>query len=125
MSPSDVRLRFVSMPVIGVAVLFIAICLIFILCSTRKSRRRVRDEQFKENLGRYIGDVARQKKEAAGAVDLDDVPDHTLPMLENSNVPQTYETSDGNDASNEASDHVSLFTKKVGVSCLFIHLLLG
>ena len=91
--------------------LFIAICLIFILCSTRKSRRRVRDEQFKENLGRYIGDVARQKKEA-GAVDLDDVPDHTLPMLENSNVPQTYETSDGNDASNEASDHVSLFTIK-------------
>ena len=46
------------------------------------------------------------------AVNLDDVPEQTMPMLNNTITPQDMlsngTNTSGNDASSEASDHVSL-----------------
>ena len=94
--------------------LLIVLCfLVFIFCWTKKSRIRVRDQQFKENLGRYVDVVREVKPRPNEAVNLDDVSEHVIPML-NSNVPQSYETASrtsalvdasGNEASNEVSEH--------------------
>ena len=56
------------------------------------------------------------KKVNKHAVNLDDVPDQTLPMLQSSNnsqLPLVFpRNNSGNEASSEASDHVSN-TKKI------------
>ena len=53
------------------------------------------------------------------AVNLDDVPEQTIPMLNNTITPQDMlsngTNTSGNDASSEASDHVSL--KKYSIFC--------
>ena len=84
----------------------------FIYCTTRKSRRKVRDERFKDNLGQYIKEVPRDGK--TKAFNLDDLPDQSSPMLGtsvNKSPPLAMFSANtsGNVASSEASEHVSKY----------------
>ena len=57
------------------------ICLTFIYCATKKSRKRVQDARFKQNLKSYID---RSKATEQRVVNLEDVPDPSMtPMMEN------------------------------------------
>ena len=59
-------------------------------------------------MGIYIGDVATREAANKQAVNLDDVTEQTLPMLNNtSKSHDIVSNTSGNEASSEASDHVS------------------
>ena len=57
------------------------ICLTFIYCATKKSRKKAQDARFKQNLKTYID---RSKATEQRVVNLEDVPDPSMvPMMEN------------------------------------------
>ena len=62
-------------------------------------------------MGIYIGDVATREAANKQTVNLDDVTEQTLPMLNNTSKPDetvsNLTNTSGNEASSEASDHVS------------------
>jgi hypothetical protein len=98
------------------AILLLVLCAIFIACSTKTARNKKRDIQFKENLGNYINNSVAKDNRRKGnnnnpRVNLDEVPDQSLPMLGQdiarvTGVDPNFNRSESNenDASNEASD---------------------
>lgn len=89
--------------------MFLALCSIYLYCSTKKSRKEAENRHFQENLTKYI---------TGNYVDLDTVPDadeQSLPMLKDANISSPLAASNvtGSEASSivdeerQASEQVS------------------
>ena len=106
--------------VVGLVIIFLVLCALVVFCSTKSTRQQKKDDQHKAYLRRYLGEVAREAKPNKHIVNLDDVPEQSLPMLSNANISSPQDNfsnvtmTSGNDASNEASDNVSLIWNFLG-----------
>lgn len=94
--------------------MFLALCSIYLYCSTKKSRKEAENRHFQENLTKYIDGV----HQSGNYVDLDTVPDadeQSLPMLKDANISSPLAASNvtGSEASSivdeerQASEQVS------------------